>query len=84
MSRRDAAAGVTVSDRATGSTRVSERDRMAQPAAQSAPAEPVIVVTIGRIEVRAVAAAAPMPVPTPSAPRLSLEEYLRTRDGTAP
>ncbi len=43
-------------------------------------AEPVIRVTIGRIEVRA-AAPAPPPAPAarPAVPRLSLEDYLRRR-----
>jgi hypothetical protein len=43
-------------------------------------AEPVIRVTIGRIEVRA-AAPAPPPAPAarPAGPRLSLEDYLRRR-----
>jgi hypothetical protein len=43
-------------------------------------AEPVIRVTIGRIEVRAVAPAAPAPpAARPAAPRLGLAEYLRRR-----
>jgi hypothetical protein len=45
----------------------------------SAPERPVVRVTIGRVEVRAVAPAVPPPLPAPavSAPRLSLDEYLR-------
>lgn len=43
-------------------------------------AEPVIRVTIGRIEVRAAAPAPPpAPAPRPAGPRLSLEDYLRRR-----
>lgn len=49
-----------------------------RPAAPAA--EPVIQVTIGRIEVRATPAAAPAPRPRPAAsPAMSLEEYLRRR-----
>jgi hypothetical protein len=44
------------------------------------PAEPVIRVTIGRIEVRALAPTAPtVPAARPAAPRLGLAEYLRRR-----
>jgi hypothetical protein len=52
------------------------------PARGSGPAapEPVIRVTIGRIEVRAFAPAAPAaPAARPAAPRLGLAEYLRRR-----
>jgi hypothetical protein len=43
---------------------------------------PTIQVSIGRIEVRAVLAPAPRsPRVAPAAPRLSLEEYLRARNG---
>jgi translation initiation factor IF-2 len=56
-------------------------------AASGAPAAPVVEVTIGRIEVRAVAAPAArpsvaerQPAPTP----LSLAEYLRRREGGRP
>jgi hypothetical protein len=49
-----------------------------RPAAPAA--EPAIRVTIGRIEVRAVAPAAPAtPAARPAAPRLGLAEYLRRR-----
>jgi len=45
-------------------------------------AAPVIRVTIGRIDVRAVnAPAPPARRQTPSAPKLSLDEYLRSRNG---
>jgi hypothetical protein len=44
-------------------------------------AEPVVRVTIGRIEVRATAPAPPpAPAARPAGPRLSLEEYLRRRN----
>lgn len=44
---------------------------------------PTIQVTIGRIEVRAVTSAAPSPRPrsTPSTPQLSLQDYLKARNG---
>jgi hypothetical protein len=57
----------------------------ARPAQRPAvePEPPVIHVSIGRIEVRAVAPAAPTPQRPrpPLEPRLSLDEYLRRRDG---
>ncbi len=47
---------------------------------ETAPVAPTIHVTIGRIEIRAVAAATRPPrAPRPAAPRLSLEAYLRSR-----
>jgi hypothetical protein len=46
-----------------------------------APAEPTITVTIGRIEVRAVAPPQPVKSPPPVAPVMSLDEYLRRRSG---
>lgn len=46
----------------------------------TAPA-PTIQVTIGRIEIRATPAAAPARAVRPAAPKLSLEEYLRSRGG---
>lgn len=47
---------------------------------ETAPQAPTIHVTIGRIEIRAVAAATRPPLaPQPAAPRLSLEAYLRSR-----
>jgi hypothetical protein len=45
------------------------------------PALPPVQVTIGRIEVRAVAAPAAAERKTRAAPRLSLEQYLRGRQG---
>ncbi|RKH49017.1 hypothetical protein D7Y23_18330 [Corallococcus sp. AB050B] len=51
------------------------------PAPESAPA-PVVQVTIGRIEVRAVTPPAPArPAPARTSPSLSLDEYLRRRNG---
>jgi hypothetical protein len=49
-------------------------------------ASPVIRVTIGRVEVRAIMPppAAPARRSAPSAPQLSLEEYLRRRNGGQP
>jgi hypothetical protein len=58
-----------------------ERDPYA--GSEPARAEPPIVVTIGRVEVRAVSAAAPAPPPPSSVPRMSLDEYLRTRGEAA-
>ncbi|WP_199746994.1 hypothetical protein, partial [Corallococcus sp. AB049A] len=50
-------------------------------ALESAPA-PVVQVTIGRIEVRAVTPPAPArPAPARTSPSLSLDEYLRRRNG---
>jgi hypothetical protein len=43
--------------------------------------EPVIEVTIGRIEVRAVPASAPTRATRPSEPKLNLEDYLKSRHG---
>jgi len=44
---------------------------------------PTVRVTIGRIEVRAVMAPAPLPPKRslPATPRLSLEDYLKRRNG---
>ena len=48
------------------------------------PASPVINVTIGRVEVRAIQSAAPKPKPAkPAPPKLSLDDYLQKRDGGA-
>jgi hypothetical protein len=48
--------------------------------ADAEPPEPVIQVTIGRIEVRA-APAGPAPArPAPTAPRMTLEDYIRKRN----
>ncbi len=49
--------------------------------AQGEEAAPVIEITIGRVEVRAVTAAAPKAAPAPVRPRVSLEAYLRRRPG---
>jgi hypothetical protein len=61
-----------------------EKMQIAKPAEPTEPTEPpVIKVTIGRIEVRAVTPPAPIPqqrVKQPS-PVLSLDEYLRLRNG---
>jgi hypothetical protein len=52
-----------------------------KPAPPPAAAEPVIQVTIGRVEVRAAAppASPPPPRPAPAPPRMTLDEYLRAR-----
>jgi hypothetical protein len=45
---------------------------------------PTINVTIGRVEVRAIHSHAPVPKQTkPTAPKLSLEDYLKKREGGA-
>lgn len=44
-------------------------------------ADPVIEITIGRVEVRAVTAPDPKPKAAPSRPRVSLEDYLHRRPG---
>jgi hypothetical protein len=52
--------------------------RRAEPPNESPVSGPVVVVTIGRIEVKAAQPAAPAPPPTPRKPAaVSLEEYLR-------
>jgi hypothetical protein len=52
------------------------------PSRRAEPPPPAIHVTIGRVEVRAVPPAAPPPHPAqPTAPRVSLDEYLRGRTG---
>jgi hypothetical protein len=43
--------------------------------------EPVVNVSIGRIEVRAVPSAVPAPHPRATAPRLTLDDYLDRRNG---
>jgi hypothetical protein len=60
---------------------VSERER----AEADLPAEPVVHVTIGRVEVRAVLPGAPPARPAQTPPRKSsLEDYLRGRKGGGP
>jgi len=65
--------------------RADESNSHAKGAAKAPPAEPaapVIRVTIGRVDVRAVSAPAPPPRrQAPTGPKLSLEEYLRSRNG---
>lgn len=53
------------------------------PSAAAAPAQPVVEITIGRVELRAIVTpASPRAVP-PTAPKLGLDEYLRQRTGGA-
>jgi hypothetical protein len=70
---------------APGSPQGSASARGARPETAPAPAPPAIHVTIGRIEVRATPQRAPAlaPAPRPAAPKLSLDEYLRSRRGRA-
>lgn len=49
--------------------------------ASASPAPPTIHVTIGRIEVRATAASAPLPRKPAPLPGMSLDEYLKMRNG---
>jgi hypothetical protein len=79
--RRDARAAVTPADE-PDPTRSAERGQAA--AAATPPPPPTIEITIGRVEVRAVHPPAPVARPQPAAstaPRLSLEEYLRNQNG---
>jgi len=48
---------------------------------ETASPSPTIQVTIGRIEIRATPAAAPVRTARPVTPKLSLEDYLRSRGG---
>jgi hypothetical protein len=57
--------------------------RRDETAGETAAAAPVIRVTIGRVEVRAVTPPPPTEPPPPPAPRLSLDEYLRSHNGRA-
>jgi hypothetical protein len=50
-------------------------------AGDGAATRPVVQVTIGRVEVRAVPPPVPAASPEPVGPRVSLEEYLRERRG---
>lgn len=59
------------------------RERLVQ-ARQASPGPPAIQVTIGRVEVRATASYQPRERATPkAAPKLNLEDYLRSRGGGA-
>jgi hypothetical protein len=80
--RRDARAAVTPVDEPEPPRR-AERGQAA--AAATPPPPPTIEITIGRVEVRATVGP-PVPVARPqpvaqTAPRLSLEEYLRNQNG---
>lgn len=48
---------------------------------RESPSDRTIHVTIGRLEVRAVQSASPPAKPAPPKPRISLDEYLRSRNG---
>jgi hypothetical protein len=55
--------------------------RLAAPGLSAAPAEEVVRVSIGRIEVRTTPPATPPAAPVPLArPRQSLDDYLAARD----
>src|SRR5262249_10577065 len=79
QSRRDAPAPMII--RPQTAPRDDESNSRASEATNDNP-RPIIRVTIGRIDVRAVNAPPP-PVrrETPPTPKLSLEEYLRSRSG---
>jgi hypothetical protein len=63
----------------------SRRRKDFLPIQQRSPnASPIIHVTIGRVEVRAIHPAAPQSTPAkPAPPRISLEDYLRKRERSA-
>jgi hypothetical protein len=66
-------------------TRAAREPSRASAAERPAPAlsepEPVVHVSIGRIEVRASAPDKPLRAREPAKPRLSLDDYLRRREG---
>jgi hypothetical protein len=69
----------TTASLAAASPRLEMRRAAPPPAPLEQPS--TIEITIGRVEVRAVSPPAPRPPPeTPAAPRLSLEEYLRSQN----
>ena len=60
--------------------RPATRERAFSPASRPQPAPPTIQVTIGRLEIRAsTPSAPPRRQPRPTEPKLSLEDYLRSR-----
>lgn len=68
----------------SGSTGPPDVD--ARPAArrQSPPAPSTVLVTVGRVEVRAVQSPAPPSRPVAAPPAMTLDDYLATRDGGSP
>lgn len=64
-------------------TPVRPREPVASPPREpvAPPHPPRITVTIGRVEVRAIPPPPPRPSPQSPAPKLSLDEYLRRREG---
>jgi hypothetical protein len=78
--RRDARAAVTPADE----PEPPHRPERGQAVAAATLPMPTIEITIGRVEVRAMHQPAPVARPqvvAPTAPRLSLEEYLRNQNG---
>ena len=61
--------------------RPETQPRLSSAAEQATKPEPIIHVTIGRIEVRATPASSPPRKQTPAASMMSLEDYLRQRNG---
>jgi hypothetical protein len=62
------------------SIRPTQRQNPVRSADRESSSERTIHVTIGRLEVRAVQSAPARPKPVPPRPRISLEEYLRSRN----
>src|SRR5262249_44362547 len=84
QSRRANAEPLVVRPQVARADQTTSRDMEAYEQAKAAPqsSAPVIGVTMGRMDVRAVSAPPPPPRrPSDAASKLSLEEYLRSRSG---
>ena len=68
--------------RSVATRHVSPSPAISDRGPRDAPAPPIIRVTIGRIEVRAVAP--PIETPAPPKPKMSLDEYMRRHNGRRP
>ena len=69
-----------ISRRRAASLKPTETRNKVRSVDRESSSEQTIQVTIGRLEVRAVQSAPALPKPAPSSPRISLEEYLRSRN----
>lgn len=80
LERRPTSSNLPIIARANANVAPARR-----PATAAAPAMPASVhISIGRVEIRAVTTAAEKPrTSTPAAPRLSLDDYLRARNGAS-